>query len=231
MRHSPRRRDDARVPGHGSAVETEYLCVAPATACYGWTHAGETLPYDRLPPIPPEQWTNVQRDVAEEVIRGPRGALISPFVPLLRSPELMQHAQRMGEYLRYRSALGLRLSEFAILIIARAWSQQVEWAIHAPIAQREGVAATAIAAVADGRRPDSMAPDEAIVHDLLLELLVNKGVCDTTWSRAINTLGEHGVIDLVGLRGYYGMLAMVMNAARTAVPPGLPDRLPLLPFG
>jgi 4-carboxymuconolactone decarboxylase len=62
-------------------------------------------------------------------------------------------------------------------------------------------------------------------------LLVNKGVCDTTWSRAINTLGEQGVIDLVGLGGYYGMLAMVMNAARTAVPPGLPDRLPRLPFG
>src|SRR5574343_1943593 len=93
---------------------------------------------DRLPPLPPETWSQEQRSEARQVIDGPRGALISPFVPLLRSPELMGHAQRMGEYLRYRSALGLRLSELAILVTARQWSQQVEWAIHAPIAQRAG---------------------------------------------------------------------------------------------
>ena len=96
---------------------------------------------DRLPPLPPEQWTEQQRMEAEAVIRGPRGALLSPFVPLLRSPEFMGHAQRMGEYLRYRSAIGLRLSELAILVTARHWSQQVEWAIHAPIAQRAGISA------------------------------------------------------------------------------------------
>ena len=89
---------------------------------------------DRLPPLPPQGWSDAQRREADEVIRGPRGALLAPFVPLLRSPELMGHAQRMGEYLRYRSAIGLRLSELAILITAHAWSQPVEWGFHAPIA-------------------------------------------------------------------------------------------------
>ena len=100
---------------------------------------------DRLPPIAPERWTPQQRELAEEIINGPRGALLSPFVPMLRSPELMAHSQRMGEYLRYRSAIGLRLSELAILVVARHWDQQVEWAIHAPIAQREGIAPETIA--------------------------------------------------------------------------------------
>lgn len=174
---------------------------------------------DRLPPIPPEQWTEGQRVAAQEIIDGPRGGLISPFVPLLRSPELMTHAQRMGEYLRYRSAIGLRLSELAILITARHWSQQVEWAIHAPIAEREGVAAETIAAIAEGRRPDRLPEDEAAVFEFATELHQNKSVSDETWRRAARLFGETGVVDLIGVSGYYSFLSMVMNAARTDVPP------------
>lgn len=86
---------------------------------------------DRLPSLSPDQWTDAQREAAAAIVNGPRGALYGPFVPLLHSPELMGHAQRLGEYLRYRSAIGTRLTELAILVTARAWNQQVEWAIHA----------------------------------------------------------------------------------------------------
>ena len=173
---------------------------------------------DRLPPIPPEHWSQAQRREAEAIMRGPRGALVSPFVPLLRSPELMGHAQRMGEYLRYRSAIGLRLSELAILVVACHWSQQVEWAIHAPIALREGIAAESVAAIARGGRPATMPDDEAAVFDFCSELNRDKAVSDGTWARAIVRFGEQGTVDLIGLVGYYTMLAMLMNAARTPVP-------------
>lgn len=183
---------------------------------------------DRLPPIPPQQWTDDQRRYAQEIIDGPRKGLISPFVPMLRSPELMAHSQRMGEYLRYRSAIGLRLSELAILLVARHWDQQVEWAIHAPIAQREGIAPETIAAIANGQRPPALPADEAIVHDFSTELLERRQVSDATWARAIAAFGEHGAVDLVGINGYYAYLAMLMNAARTPVPatgtPPLPPR-------
>jgi 4-carboxymuconolactone decarboxylase len=181
---------------------------------------------DRLPPLPPEAWTDAQRAQAEAVIRGPRGALIAPFVPLLRSPELMGHAQRMGEYLRYRSPIGLRLSELAILVTAHAWSQPVEWAIHAPIAQREGIAAETIAAIANGQRPPALADDEAVVYDFCTELHRDKSVSDATWARAIERFGEHGTVDLIGINGYYALLAMVMNAARTAAPQPSPQPSP-----
>lgn len=181
---------------------------------------------DRLPPIPESEWTPAQREHAREIIDGPRGALISPFVPLLRSPELMTHAQRMGEYLRYRSAIGLRLSELAILVTARQWSQQVEWAIHAPIAEREGVAHETVQAIAEGRRPAAMNDDEALVHDFCIELHRNRGVSDVTWSAALARFGEQGVVDLVGINGYYTLLSMVMNTARTVVPASSAARLP-----
>ncbi len=173
---------------------------------------------DRLPPLPPESWTQEQRDHAEEIIRGPRGALISPFVPLLRSPELMTHAQRMGEYLRYRNSLGLRLSELAILLTARHWTQQVEWAIHAPIAEREGVAKATIEAIAQGQRPEYLLDDERTVYDFCTELHNTQKVSDATWARVTERFGEKGAIDLIGINGYYAFLSMVMNAAQTAIP-------------
>ena len=174
---------------------------------------------DRLPPVPPENWDRQQREAADEVIRGPRGALVAPFVPLLRSPELMTHAQRMGEYLRYRSAVGLRPSELAILVTARHWSQQVEWAIHAPIALRAGIAGETVEAIAEGRAPQSMSPDDTLVYEFCRELHQNKGIADATWSAVVARFGERGAVDLLAIAGYYTFLSMVMNGARTAVPP------------
>lgn len=173
---------------------------------------------DRLPPLPRDAWTGAQRRAAEAIISGPRGALYGPFVPLLRSPELMDCAQRMGEYLRYRSALGSRLTELVILLVSRAWDQQVEWAIHAPIALAAGIDPAIIDAIAAGRRPERMSADEAIVHDFTIEINASRAVSDATFAQARARFGEHGVVDLLGLNGYYTLLAMVMNAAQTPAP-------------
>jgi len=182
---------------------------------------------DRLPPIPPDQWTEAQRAAAEDIIRGPRGALIQPFQPLLRSPELTGHVQRLGEYLRYRSALDLRLSELGILLVARHWTQPVEWAIHVPIALKAGLAASTVAAVAAGRPPVNLPADEQAVVEVATALHTSHQVDDATWTGALAVLGEQALVDLLGLLGYYGMLAMVMNAARTPAPL-LPEGMPAL---
>jgi 4-carboxymuconolactone decarboxylase len=176
---------------------------------------------DRLPPLPDRSLSPAQKRVAAELAAGPRGAVFGPFVPLLRSPDFLSPLQKAGEYLRYRSALPPRLSEFAILIVARRWTQQYEWHVHQPIAERAGVPAGHIRAVAEGRRPDGMAADEAVVHDLLQELQANHAVSDTTYGRALELFGERGVVDLCGLCGYYSLLAMVMNVARTPLPDGV----------
>ena len=173
---------------------------------------------DRLGPLRAEQMTSDQRAAAQAIIDGPRGALYGPFVPLLRSPELMEHAQRMGEYLRYRSAIGTRLSELAILVTARQWNQKVEWAIHAPIAEQAGIRAEVIAAIAARRKPHALREDEAAVYEFCIELHQLKRVTDATYACALALFGERGVVDLMGINGYYTFLAMVMNTAQTAVP-------------
>lgn len=180
---------------------------------------------DRMPALPPESLSAAQRAAADELSRGPRGGVFGPFIPLLRSPDLLTPLQKTGEYLRYKSALAPRLSEFAILIVARRWRQQVEWQIHAPIAEKAGLPRPHIDALAEHRRPDGLQADESALYDFLAELQQHHSVSDTTYGRAIEHFGERGVVDLCALCGYYTTLAMVMNAAQTALPDGVPPPL------
>jgi 4-carboxymuconolactone decarboxylase len=183
---------------------------------------------DRMPPIAPDAMSSEQRRHAEAIMRGPRGALYGPFVPLLRSPQLMDRVQRVGEYLRYHSAIGNTLSELVILITARQWNQTVEWAIHEPIARKAGISPGLIRAIADGQEPHETSGDERIVYDFCSELHRTRSVSDTTYGRALARFGEAGVIDITGLSGYYTLLAMVMNVARTPQPPDTePAQIPL----
>jgi 4-carboxymuconolactone decarboxylase len=188
-----------------------------------------TLQADRMPPIAPDKLTPEQKSAMEAVISGPRGHLAGPFVVLLRSPDFMNRLQKTGEYLRFNSALPPRLSELAILITARVWTQQFEWHYHLPIAEKAGLAPATAQAIAEGRRPDTMADDEAIVHDFLMELARNRTVSDPTYARAKDTLGERGIVDLIGIHGYYSLLAMLMNTARTPLPDGAEPGLASLP--
>ena len=173
---------------------------------------------DRMPAIPEAQMSPDQKRVMDEIAAGPRGRIGGPFIPLMRSPELMNRLQKVGEYLRFQNTVGLRNSEFAVLIVARHWSQPIEWAIHRPIAEKEGVLPATCDAIAEGRRPDNMTDDETLIYNVLEELRNNRSMSDPTYAQLLKRFGEQGVIDLVAHYGYYSLLAMTMNVARTAVP-------------
>ncbi|HQT46355.1 MAG: hypothetical protein B7X08_01585 [Acidocella sp. 20-63-7] len=175
---------------------------------------------DRLPPIPDAELTPIQAQAKAGVLQGARGVFEGPFIPLLRSPALMQRLEKVGAYLRYESSLSGHIREFAILFTARRYRQQVEWAIHHPIALREGVTPAVITALAEGRRPDPLRDDEAAAYAFLTELETNRSVSDATYAQAVRHFNEAGVIDLIAIAGYYGLLAMVMNTARTPAPAG-----------
>lgn len=177
---------------------------------------------DRMPPMPIEKMTDAQKQAIAE-FKAARGVDISgPFIPLLRSPEVMSRARAMGDYLRFKSVLPPKLSEFVILITARQWTQSYEWGVHQPIALKDGVNPEIARAIAEGRRPERMAEDEAILYDFCNELNRNHSVSDSTYARMVSKFGDQGVIDTVGLMGYYTSLAMVLNTARTPPDPGAP---------
>jgi 4-carboxymuconolactone decarboxylase len=193
--------------------------VAALVCCLPILAAQRLMAQDRLPAIPPEQMSEEQRQAAQ-IFQETRGVpVFGPFVPLLRSPELMLAAKTMGDYLRYRNALPLAINELVILITAREWDQQVEWQIHYPAALKAGLKQSIADAVGEGRKPEGMSEAEEAAWSFSTELHRQKQVSDQTYRRAKALFGEQGVIDMAGTNGYYDFLAMVMNMARTAPDP------------
>jgi 4-carboxymuconolactone decarboxylase len=183
---------------------------------------------DRLPPIAETEMTPAQRAAAEALISGPRGKLAGPFVPLLRSPELMSRVQKLGEFLRFESALPARITELAILLVARHWDQGYEWSFHLPLALKAGVTRETAEAIAEGRRPPELSSQDSVTYGLVQQLLTTGQVDDKAYAAALRAFGEEGVIELIAFAGYYGLLAMVMNAARTPAPDAeIPLKSPL----
>ena len=177
---------------------------------------------ERLPPLAAEAMTAEQKKAADE-FKASRGyALLGPFSVMLRSPEVMLRAQALGAYLRFRNVLPKHVIELATLVTAREWTQQFEWSHHYKHALAAGLSKPVIEAVAEGRRPDNMAKEAAAAYDFSIELHRHKSVSDATYARALELFGEQGIIDLIGLNGYYTFNAMMMNVARTPLDHGEP---------
>ena len=172
----------------------------------------------RLSTLNKDQMTADQARVHDEIVAGPRGAIVGPFNALLRSPGLAAPAQEMGAYLRFESPVPAKLREFAILITARFWSAQFEWHYHAELALKEGLAESIVNAIAVRDHPSEMDDAETCIYEFCVELLERKEVVDATYAKAVDLLGETGVVELVGTVGYYGMVSVVLNTFRVPAP-------------
>ena len=172
----------------------------------------------RLVPLDMDSLTTEQSEVAAAIMAGPRGGLRGPFEAWLRSPQLADRAQKLGEYCRFGSSLPKDLSELAIILAGKHWKSQYEFWAHARLAKEAGLAEEVIEAVRSGSAPPFTKDSERVVYDFVTEYFATNRVSDTTYARAIKHFGEESVVDLVGVVGYYAMIAMLMNVARTAPP-------------
>ena len=180
------------------------------------------LAQNRMPPIAAEKLTPEQKKVIELVTAPPRGPIGStgPFIPLMRSPELMNRLQAVGGYLRFNSVLPQKLVNMIALLTSRHYTQQYEWDGNYPLSLKSGLSPDIANAIGDGRRPENIGGDDELVYNFVTELLQNKSVSDPTYARLVGKFGEQGVVDATATVGYYSTLAMVMNVARA---PGQPD--------
>lgn len=174
---------------------------------------------NRLPPLNPEDLTERQKEIYSAIASGPRGSVRGPFPAWIRSPELADRGQKLGEFVRYHTSFEPRLAELAILMCARFWTAQYEWYAHARMAREGGLSDKVIDAIARRERPD-MADDEAAVHDFCQELHRDHNVRDETYRRVVDLFGERGAVELIGISGYYTMVSMTLNVAGVALPDG-----------
>jgi len=169
-----------------------------------------------------------QREAYQGIVSGPRKGAVGPFNALLRSPDVADRVQRVGEYVRFHTSIPAALNEMAILITGRFWSAQFEFWAHRRLARTAGLSDMIIDAIAEGRRPSPMTDDERIVYDFCTELFRDKAVSDTTFTAVVAHFGEQGVIDLIAASGYYSIVSMVLNVDRYPLPAG--EHPPLKPL-
>jgi 4-carboxymuconolactone decarboxylase len=197
--------------------------------CLLFAGSAFALTGERMAEIPLDKMTPAQRTVADAIMTGPRKSIGGPFNAWLRSPELADRLQKVGEYIRFKTSLDHRINEMAILMTAQAWGCQYEWYAHAPLAIKAGLDPAIVAAIGAGRKPDNMKDDEAIVWEFSTQLRRDRGVDDAIYAKALEKFGENGVMDLVAVNGYYDAVAMTLNVARVAPPTG--EELPFKQAG
>ena len=192
---------------------------------------------DRFPILDPAQLSAEQSKLVKDLLSGPRGGGDSspeaakrilengPFNAWARSPVLGDRLQKVGEYIRYGSSIPLRLNEFAILITARHWTSQYEWFAHHSLAMKAGLSPKITEQLARNQRPEGMSEDESAVYNFCTELHQQKNVSDASYQQALKLFGEKGVMDLIGVSGYYTAVSMTLNVARVRIPGGVPDPL------
>lgn len=184
----------------------------------------------RLPDLEPDALTPEQRAAYDAIAAGPRGAVEGPLRVWVRNPGFADRAQALGQYARYDSSLPPVLSELAILVTARLWSSGFEWNQHAPIAAAAGVSAATIDAIGHGRRPQLADVRQQAVFEFSVELHRDRRVSDAVFRAACDHLGTEGVIDLVGICGYYTLISMTINAFQVSDDAGPPlPQTPLAP--
>jgi len=191
-------------------------------------HTTTASPPERMAALSRDQMSPSQSEAADRIEAGPRGTIKGPFIALLRSPALMDSLQKVGEYLRFESVLLPKIREMVILITARRWTNQFEWFVHSPLALEAGLAPAVLEAIAHGRRPSPMTDDETCAYDVCDEMFRTCGVSDATYAHAIDCLGEQGLVDLLGVAGYFTTMSIVLNVARTPAPGSGTE--PLRPF-
>jgi len=194
------------------------MLLRASAVCLLFAGSAFALTGERMPELPLDKMTPAQRTVADSIMSGPRKGMSGPFNAWLRSPELADRLQKVGEYVRFNTSLDKRLNEMAIIMTAQYWGSQYEWYAHAPLAIKAGLDPEIVAALGVGNKPEKMKDDEAIVWEFTTQLRRDHGVNDAIYAKAVEKFGENGVMDLVGVNGYYDVVAMTLNVAHVSPP-------------
>jgi 4-carboxymuconolactone decarboxylase len=188
--------------------------------CVLFAGSALALTGERFAEIPLDKMTPEQRTVAEAIMSGPRKGMSGPFNAWLRSPVLADRLQKVGEYIRFNSSLDKRVNEMAIIMTAQHWGSQYEWYAHAPLALKAGLDPAVLKAIGEGKKPDKMKDDEAIVWEFTTQLRRDRTVDDAIYAKAQEKFGEKGIVDLIAVNGYYEVVSMTLNVARVSPPDG-----------
>lgn len=179
----------------------------------------------RIKELQPAAMTAEQQEVYQAIASGPRGRVHGPLAVWLHRPKLADRAQALGRYCRYETSLPPRLSELAIIILGRIWGAEFEWWSHKRTALLAGISPAVVEAIRTHSQPAFEREDEAVVYAFVTTLHDRRSVPDEMYQKAVKFLGEEGVVDLVGIAGYYTLISMTIKVFEVMPPDGVAREL------
>jgi len=161
-----------------------------------------------------EELTAEQQQVFDLITATRGGVVPAPFHILLESPELASLTQALGAFCRYRTGFPPRLSELMVLITAVHWGADYEFTVHVPEARKAGLTDATITALRNGTNPQLDDPDSKLVYDFATTFFATRDIPNSLFDEAVARFGRPRVTELVGVLGYYSMLAILMRVFR-----------------
>lgn len=211
---------------HILLAATSIALALTFTASWAQTPPPDGAP-KRFPQITLEQIPPEGQPLAKEILKISSVGLAGPYNIMFRSPVFADRMKKLLDYLRFNTSLPGRLNEFAILVQSVAWKSQVEWYAHYPLALKAGLPQHVADDLKAGIRPPNMAPDEAVVYDVSMELMQKHELSDELFQRAKSVLSEQQLVDLVAVSGTYVTVAMLLALGQEMPPAG--KQLPFPP--
>jgi 4-carboxymuconolactone decarboxylase len=166
------------------------------------------------------QLDGAQRRIWDACKAGPRGSVPPPVHVWLKSPGLADHAHQLGAHVRFGTDFTPKQTEIAILMTARYWTAQFEWAAHVRLGLQAGLSQDQIDAISGRRTPAFADPDDQLVYDFCRDYYADHRVDDATYARVVARWGDKGIVDLAGLIGYYSFVSVTLNTFEVPTPPG-----------
>ena len=174
----------------------------------------------RLKLLSPGEMNENQKQTYDESIAGKRGAPPAPMMAWLNSPEMARHATRLGAVLRFDTMFPAKLSEIAILVTARHWTAHYEWYAHKRLALKGGMDPKVVDDIRDRRTPRFEDAKAQMIYDVSRSLHEGHGLSKVLYEEAVKVLSDRGVVEIIGLCGYYTMVSMTLNTFEFELPAG-----------
>src|SRR4051794_30457784 len=174
----------------------------------------------RLKLLSPGEMNADQKQTYDESIAGKRGAPPPPMMAWLNSPEMARHATRLGGFLRFDTVFSAAESEIAILVTARHWTSHYEWYAHKRLALKGGLDPKIIDDIRDRRTPTFDDAKGQMIYDVAKSLHEGHGLSKMLYDEAVDVLSVRGLVEIIGLCGYYTMVSMTLNTFEFDLPDG-----------
>lgn len=184
----------------------------------------------RLPLIPPDQLTDEQKPLYEDMKRGiagsfnlfktmrEDGALMGPWNPWLHEPAVGKAIWDLTLAMTAKASLPDNIRQLVILVVGARFDAAYELYAHIAVAEHEGVTDARLGTLLADIKPAELSPQESVAYDVAYKLARGGTLPEPLYRLTVDAFGQHGANEMFYLIGLYSLVCITLNAYDVPVP-------------